>query len=447
MRSRALLATSLALGGLFLAACPGPAAAPTPTPTPSASTSDSSSAVATMPSATSSASSGVSSGPPISVCAGRTPCLEVSRTPLQVRTAASPGASREAVTVGLGADAKSSPSLELWSVNRSPDRKQLLLRDARPPVDAEGKPTWTIASGALDASTDDFTLASSRMEPGDKVRTSDRITLKAEKLEVVARSVRSHKKDDKCAYSILSASGRGLDAGVEWRSACPVPKEQRENCEPEHAFVAIPEIATDQSFRDGGWKTADLGRCSAEISAEKAFVLMGKSAAPDLVFRALVSDGVLYLEIMDDVFFEDRSIGDALEIITADRRGSFLECSKDKGFVKPTIKHLKVRLDGFSDDKGIKVEHSSIDPLRRRFAIHFDKPFQAITLAYHDADDRKGVEAILASSKFVAGDASTLGWTRAIAPSVAKCVFDGKKLEPLFSSKTADEPLIEPFSP
>jgi hypothetical protein len=337
--------------------------------------------------------------------------------------------------------------MELWSFNRSPDRRQLLLRDARPPVDADGKATWTIASGGLDDATDDFTLASSRVDLDGKIKVSDRITLKAEKLDVVARSVRAHKKDDACAYTLTSTTGNAVDASVAWRDACPTPKEQRENCQPEHSFVAIPEIATDQSFRDGGWKTADLGRCSAEISAEKAFVLMGKSAAPDLAFRALMSEGVLYLEVIDDVFFDDRSIGDAIEIVTADRHGSFLECPKDKGYAKPTLSHFKVRLDGGSDDKGIKVETSSVDPLRRRFAIHFDKPFQAITLAYHDADDRKGVEAILASSQYVAGDATTLGWTRAIGASVGKCVFDGKKLEPLFTAKTSDDPLIEPFSP
>lgn len=349
--------------------------------------------------------------------------------------------------MGLGADAKSSASMELWSVNRSPDRRQLLLRDARPPVDAEGKATWTIASGALDAATDDFSLSSSRVDADGKTKVSDHLTLKAEKLELVSRSVRTHKKDDSCAYSMTSTTGRAIDASIVWRDACPTPKEQRENCPPEHSMVAIPDIATDQGFRDGGWKTADLGHCSAEISAEKAFVLMGKSAAPDLAFRALVSEGVLYLEVMDDVFFDDRSIGDAIEIITADRRGSFLECPKDKGYAKPKISHYKVRLDGGSDDKGIKVESSAADPLHRRFAIHFDKPFQAITLAYHDADDRKGVEAILASSQYVAGDAASLGWTRTIAPAVGKCVFDGAKLEPLFTAKTADEPLIEPFAP
>jgi hypothetical protein len=353
------------------------------------------------------------------------------------------------VTVGLGGDAKSSKSTEIWAVLRAPDRKQLLVRDARAPVDADGKPTWTIASGAADATTDDFTLAATRTEQSDRFRVSDRITLRAEKLDVAARSVRSSKKGDRCAFSTTTLSGRGLEASVEWNDACPVAKEKEETCtkEPAHAFVAIPDIATDQGFRDGGWKTADLGRCGAEISAEKAFVVMGKSAAPDLVFRALLSEGVLYLEIIDDVFFEDRSIGDAIEIITADHHGSFLECSKDKGAPKVTLGHFKVRLDGGTDDRGIKVERSSVDPLKRRFAIHFDKPFQAITLAYHDADDRKGVEAVLASSRYVVGDASSLGWPRAIPATVAKCVFDGSKLEPLYTPKTADEPLFEPFVP
>ncbi len=217
-----------------------------------------------------------------------------------------------------------------------------------------------------------------------------------------------------------------------------------------HDYTPIPAVDIEESFRTSKWRQVHLGKCSALASATGAsgFVLKGGIGTDDDgYFRVVASlDGDLFVDIKDNKWTAPKKRGDAredqLEIWVGGDLPSFSrKCVRGlpnvtsftvrvadgkltAGYGKPDISRITVdrHAQTFGDQYGWA-----------HFKIHLPAQPGSLTVVYRDGDDGRSVDRIFATSRVVAGDATTLGALHVVARDAATCKVKDGNLEPVLA--------------
>lgn len=187
----------------------------------------------------------------------------------------------------------------------------------------------------------------------------------------------------------------------------------------------VPVVQLTDAFRSGGWKTTNLGDCSAPAS----FVTFGKKSAASLSAVATFPDKApreLYLEVRDDAFVTEAAkwpLADHVELWFAKSAGSWDECAGSKGGVQ-----FGVALDGtvnvgFGTPKAsdISVEVAKADGVVRMKVLLRAVPEDRVGIVYSDSDDGKKQKALLATSQLKFASVATLSNWKVFHQSIAAC--------------------------
>ncbi len=230
----------------------------------------------------------------------------------------------------------------------------------------------------------------------------------------------------------------------------------------DYAFDSIPSVAVDPIAGDGSshdpwWTHAGLGRCSLAVDGSKGhgFLLSGKtSGRDDASFKAVLFDQTLIVEVNDDVLtgpVAKWSDGDHLDLWLASDADSYFgwceggETERQQRF-GPTRWVVRI-VDGQVFDRSgapvrdIAVTRVEAGPTTVRLRVELP-PFKAITLVYSDSDDGTAVKSVLASSRLVQGDGTTLGLPRSIDPALATCAVVNGNLEPVRKTPQDEKALV-----
>ena len=176
----------------------------------------------------------------------------------------------------------------------------------------------------------------------------------------------------------------------------------------------------------GDWSTVDFADCALRLAAMSpqddvldGFLLAGTAAAPEdaSVLALLVGTGLL-LEITDDHY----SPRDDLTIVTTNwERPDYAEECFAPPRPRPAlqVRHVPPARPGSAD-----VRLAAAQGTRRRFVVDLPEDFRLVTIAYDDWDHGH-LERRLASSRFIAGRAETLGTARSL-PADACTLVQGK---------------------
>lgn len=221
------------------------------------------------------------------------------------------------------------------------------------------------------------------------------------------------------------------------------------------SYVQIPAVEMDPTFVQDGWKSTELGRCSARVDSagKQGFVVHGKpGAAEDAAMRVVATKAHdLFVEIHDDKWVgpgKNWIKDDHLELWVSANAMSFdQECLS---YVGDGPLQWGVRIadgqvfagKGAPDPKAIRVEKLVKGNVAR---LHLRTPpgFEAITVVYSDSDDGKTQKRMIATSNLVFGEPETLGALSSIDPEKAICRMQDGKLEPVLTPPPDDAPLFQ----
>jgi hypothetical protein len=234
-----------------------------------------------------------------------------------------------------------------------------------------------------------------------------------------------------------------------WNRTRPcVAEDETESCKKapvcdQYAYALLPDVSTDAAFANEGWSTAALGACAVDIdgSPGHGFVTFGKTQGrDDASFRAVLSDGALYVEVHDDKLIGPTASWvneDHLEIWVAHEADSYMRLCPDGdiGRLSPPQQWGIGLMDGrvFAGSgkptETLGVNRSQVDAHTVRLRITLPAA-AALSVVYSDSDDGKVQKSLLSTSKLVFGDTSTLGVPKRIPKERAACRVTGGRLEP-----------------
>lgn len=216
----------------------------------------------------------------------------------------------------------------------------------------------------------------------------------------------------------------------------------------EFKSTLLPSVELPEAFRKDGWKTTELGDCSAVAS----FVTFGKQSAKSDASMKVIGhfpndkSAELYVEVRDDVFVEQASkwtLADHVELWIGETSGAWEACAgKKAGSQWALMLDGKVNA-GFGNPKpnAVSFEVAKADGVVRMKIVAPLEWSQMTALVYSDSDDGKKQKALLATSQLKFADMVSFShWKRVVAKE-AVCEVDGGALKPkitrVFAPKTA----------
>jgi hypothetical protein len=157
-------------------------------------------------------------------------------------------------------------------------------------------------------------------------------------------------------------------------------------------ILPVAHIADDGAFGGGAWKTTALGPCALLLDGTPSHgVAEPTTESPTASLRALVADGVLYLEVIDDAFVTHGAVVDAVEVTWSSYEA--------KPGEHPVVERLT--MDGKLTRAGSaeQAEVAEAGPSTRRFALRGVWPpaLGSWSLAYVDTDDGRTVRQRIVS--------------------------------------------------
>lgn len=231
--------------------------------------------------------------------------------------------------------------------------------------------------------------------------------------------------------------------GVEWNAPrCDErngPEQRPPEAGPYH-YAHLMQIELEDSFREGDWKTTELGDCSLRVDAagrgddyDGGFVVHGDAADPRAAkFRAVMgSPTELFVEIRDAEWIDGADnwiYDDHLEIWTGDRFRYANECLDLSDPVQWGVALFDDELHpGYGDPEQppFDVQRHEVrdgDEVERvRMKIEFESEPDALTVVYSDTEDGDSQQRLIATSDLDHGDPASLGRLRNIRSYQAGC--------------------------
>jgi hypothetical protein len=265
---------------------------------------------------------------------------------------------------------------ETWLVSQSADdaRREALLASSCAPDDAERAPVVEkLGSGELRTTlTAHADNAAGKPAEGysEMVETLDFALAPPRALRVARRFVHGLPGREPVVDSESSWDWEAFHGQACWHGHA--------DC---GALLPTAQIADDGAYAGGGWKTTALGACAMRVDATASHGVAEPAAAATASVRALLSDGVLYLEVTDDTFVTRGAVVDAIEATWT----SF----EAKPGARPQVERLT--MDGKLTRAGgnRQVEVVDAGPSTRRFAVRDVWPPDQgwWSLSYVDTDD------------------------------------------------------------
>ncbi len=222
-----------------------------------------------------------------------------------------------------------------------------------------------------------------------------------------------------------------------------------------YASVLVPRVAIDEAFRAGGFRTAGLGACAADVDGTGARGFLtygGKGDRASASLRAVLSDhDELFVEVRDAMPSGTSArwvADDHLEIWLAPQRGEFGDQCLPK---REAPKQWGVRVAdgqvfagyGKPSPGALHVERADAGGGVVRFKIGLPARQGGITIAYSKGDGKKQ-QRVFATSQVKRNAPETLGSPFVVPPTRAVCKVQGGSLEPVITRQPSpDKPFAD----
>jgi len=275
---------------------------------------------------------------------------------------------------------------ETWLVSRSADeaKREQLLASQCAPDDAERAPVVEKV-GAGELRTTFTTHADNQVG-----KPAEGYSETAETLDFGVAPPRALRVTRRIAHG-LPGRAPAIDSESSWDWEA----FHGEACWHGHAdcgaLLPAAQVLDDGAYASGGWKTTGLGACAMLVDGTPSHGVAEPVAPATASVRALLSDGVLYLEVTDDTFVTRGAVVDALEVVWTSYEA--------KPGDHPRVERLT--MDGkLTRAEGTKqVDVVEAGPGTRRFAVKGMWPPDLgwWSLAYVDTDDGRAVRQRIAS--------------------------------------------------
>jgi hypothetical protein len=350
----------------------------------------------------------------LAVCGGRQPCSIES----QLSLGATPDGQRLDVVVTRSP--KRRPTTERGVtgpiVEQPWDDFAAVAAEPSPPRECVPWRTWRVSRSATDGTHAQLLVARCAADDGDRAPVLERVGVDGVRVTLTARADGQEGRPD-LGYTeaveslefalapprvlrVARRHGHGLpggplvsdsDAAWDWEAfrghAC---WHGHDDCA---EIVPVAHIADDGAFAGGAWKTTALGPCALLVDGTPSHGVAEPTAtaSPTASVRALLADGVLYLEVTDDVFVTHGAVVDAVEVTWSSYEA--------KPGEHPVVERLT--MDGKLTRPGStgSIDVAEAGPSTRRFALRNVWPptMGSWSLAYVDTDDGRTVRQRIVS--------------------------------------------------